>query len=137
MKKVFLAFTVVGLITLTSCKSESQKVEDATENATEQTTEAAANVVETVNNTENVVLEVPQFSNTDVQKFAQEYAAYTTEVLTAMKNRDGAKVAELQQKSVEWAQKANEYTQKMTEEDAVKWANWTKKIAETVQNQGQ
>lgn len=137
MKKVFLAFTVIGLVTLTSCKTEDKKVEEVTENAAEETTQTAVEAVETMENTETAILEVPQFSNPEVQKFANEYAAYTKEVIDAMTNKDAAKAMELQKQSVEWAQKAQGYTQKMTAEDKTAWENWTKKIAEAVQNLGQ
>ena len=39
MKKLFLAITVMGLVSLTSCKKEEAKVEDATEQATEDATD--------------------------------------------------------------------------------------------------
>jgi len=135
MKKVFLAFTVIGLVTLTSCKTEDKKVEDATENAVEETTEAAETATETMENTGAAVADIPQFSNADVQKFAEEYAAYYKEVQAAATSGDQAKIQALQTKAVEWAQKAQQYTQKMTAEDAQKWAEWSMKIAQAAQGQ--
>lgn len=133
MKKVFLTLTVIGLVTLTSCKSEEKKVEDATENATEEVTEEAAEAAEAIDNTAAAVSAVPQFSNAEVQQFADDYAKYYAEVKTAMTSGDQTKIMELQKKSVEWAQKAQEFTQKMTPEDAKKWADWSQKIAAAAQ----
>ena len=129
MKKLFLAISVIGLISMTSCKKEEAKVENATENAVENTTEAATNAADAVENTTAAVSDVPTFSNPDIQKFAEEYAAFYKEVSEAAKSGDAAKVQDLQAKGLEWAKKAADYTQKMTPEDAQKWVDWSQKIA--------
>lgn len=134
MKKVFLAFTVLGLVTLTSCKKE-ERVENVTENAAEETAQEAAETAETMDNTDAAVMNIPQFSNPEVQKFAESYAAYYKEMEAAALARDEAKIDELQKQSVEWAQKAKDYTQKMTAEEMQTWNDWTQKIAAAAQGQ--
>lgn len=135
MKKLFLAITVMGLVTVTSCKKEEAKVEDATEQATEDATTTAEETAEEVDNTTAAVSDIPQFSSPEIQKFAEEYAAYFNEVTEASKSGDAAKIQELSAKSVEWTKKASEWTQKMTAEDAQKWVEWSQKIAQAASGQ--
>lgn len=135
MKKLFFALTLIGLVTATSCKKEEAKVENATENAVENTTEAANDAAQVLNETAAAVAEIPSFSNPEVKKFAEEYAAFYEEVKQATTSGDVAKVQELQTKALDWAKKASEFTQKMTPEDAQKWVDWSQKIAAAAQGQ--
>ena|SRR5690606_13645563 len=134
MKKVFLAFAVLGLVTLNSCKKED-RVKNVTENTAEETAQEAAETAETMENTAATVMNIPQFSNKEVQKFAEEYAAYYREIEVAAKEGKQAKIDELQQQSVEWAQKAKQHTQNMTAEEMQTWNDWTQKIAAAAQGQ--
>lgn len=97
MKKLFLAVTALGLLSVTACKKET-KVENATENATGQTAETAQSAEQMQNNVEqsaSVASDVPTFSNPEVQKFAEDYAAYYKEVTEATKSGDAAKIQAL------------------------------------------
>lgn len=130
MKKVFLALTVIGLVSLTSCddKKSTDKESVETTETTPGTTEEPA--VETeVETTATATVEVPKFSNADVQKFANEYGEFYSEMIAAAKSGDQAKMTELQGKAVEWAQKSQEFTQKMTAEDMKLWTDWAQKLA--------
>ena len=135
MKKLFLAITVIGLVTVSSCKKEETKVEDATENATEEGAAAAEETAETVASSTATASDIPQFSSPEIQKFAEEYAAYYNDMMAASKSGDAAKIQELSAKSTEWAKKASDFTQKMTAEDAQKWVEWAQKIASAAQGQ--
>lgn len=133
MKKVFLTFAVAGLVTLTSCdKKADPAVETTTETTTETNPETEAPVTQTEATAE---VDVPKFSNSDVQKFADEYASFYAEMIAAAKAGDQAKVSELQTKAVEWAQKSQEFTSKMTPEDARLWAEWAQKLATAASGQ--
>ena len=128
MKKVFLALTVIGLVTLTSC-DDKKKAEETTVENTETTPEADPAVETEVETTATTTVEVPKFSNSDVQKFADEYGAFYSEMIAASKAGDQAKLTELQGKAVEWAQKSQTFTQKMTAEDMKLWSDWAQKLA--------
>lgn len=128
MKKVFLTLAVAGLVTLTSC--DKKETDPAVETTTETTTETDAQTEAPVTETKATAsVEVPKFSNAEVQKFADDYAAFSAEMIAAANAGDQAKLSELQTKAVEWAQKANEFSQKMTPEDAKLWADWAQKLA--------
>ena len=77
---------------------------------------------------ETAIYNVPRFSNQEVQKFAEEYAAYNKEVIEAYKAKDAAKVAELGQKGLDLAKSAQEKMTKMSAEDAKKWDEWAQRI---------
>lgn len=128
MKKVFLALTVIGLVTLTSC-DDKKKVEETTVENTTETPETEPAVETEVETTATASVEVPKFSNADVQKFADEYGAFYSEMIAAAKAGDQAKMTELQGKAVEWAQKSQTFTQKMTAEDMKLWTDWAQKLA--------
>ena len=125
MKKVLFALSVVGLTTMVSCKKDEVKVETETVDST--AVETAAPVVEETTTTTTV--EVPTFSNDEVQKFASDYAKYTEDVIAAAKSNDAAKVAELQAKASEWATKSQAALAKMTPEDAKKWSEFATALA--------
>jgi enamine deaminase RidA (YjgF/YER057c/UK114 family) len=132
MKKLFLAATAVSLLAVTSCKKDEKKVENATENATEtatNTAEKAGDNVENVAKSADVASDVPKFSSPEIQKFAEDYAAYYKDVTAAAQSGDATKIQDLQTKAMEWTKKATEMTQKMTPEDAKKWTEWSQKIA--------
>ena len=125
MKKVLFALSVVGLTTMVSCKKDEVKVETESVDTTAVDTEAP--VVEETKTTTTV--EVPTFSNDEVQKFASDYAKYTEDVIAAAKSNDAAKVAELQTKASEWATKSQAAVAKMTPEDAKKWSEFATALA--------
>ena len=77
---------------------------------------------------ETAIYNVPRFSNQEVQKFAEEYAAYNKEVIEAYKAKDAAKIAELGQKGQDLAKSAQEKMTKMSAEDAKVWGEWAQRI---------
>ncbi|WP_300675384.1 hypothetical protein [Soonwooa sp.] len=137
MKKLFLAAAAMGLLSMTACKKDN-KVENSTENATEKVTdkaETAGDVMDNVNKSADVASDVPKFSSPEVQKFADDYAAFYKEVAEAAKSGDATKIQEMQKKTMDWAQKAQGFTQKMTPEDIQKWTDWSQKIAKSAMGQ--
>ncbi|MFV0305653.1 MAG: hypothetical protein ACK5IC_09265 [Moheibacter sp.] len=126
MKKLFLAITVIGLVSLTSCKKEETKVEESTEQTagTEETsTPEEAPVTKSSNS------DVPEFSNADIQKFANEYNTFYQEMIEAANSGDATKMQDLQAKAMDWSTKVAELTQTMTPEDQQKFSEWAQKLA--------
>ena len=136
MKKLVFALGAVAMLSMVSCgKKETPAEKPATEAAADSTAQEAAQPAAEEKAAEGVagaLSEVPKFSNEEVQKFAEEYAAYYKEVLEASKAKDAAKSAELAQKAQDLAKSAQEKMTKMTPEDAKVWGEWAQKIATEV-----
>ena len=134
MRKLVFALGAVAMLSMVSCgKKETPAEKPATEEAAKEgeATEqpAAEGEKPAEGEAAGALSEVPKFSNEEVQKFAEEYAAYYKEVFEANKAKDAAKLAELGQKGVDFAKSAQEKLTKMTPEDAKLWADWAQKIA--------
>jgi len=132
MKKLILSLCTVALISMTSCekkeaaKTETSPKENTVSNGDKATGEkTSTDAPKTVNG-----VEVPKFSNPEAQKFADEYAAYMSEMMAASKSGDTAKIQELSAKSQEWAKKQSEYAAKMTPEDAKLWTDFAMKVSQ-------
>ena len=133
MRKLVFALGAVAMLSMVSCgKKETPAEQPATEETAkggEATEQPAAEEKVAEGDVAGALSEVPKFSNEEVQKFAEEYAAYYKEVFEANKAKDAAKLAELGQKGVDFAKSAQEKLTKMTPEDAKLWADWAQKIA--------
>ena len=135
MKKLVFALGAVAMLSMVSCgKKETPAEKPATEEAAKEgeATEQPAAEEKAAEGVAGALSEVPKFSNEEVQKFAEEYAAYYKEVLEASKAKDAAKVAELGQKGQDLAKSAQEKMTKMSAEDAKVWGEWAQKIATEV-----
>ena len=132
MRKLVFALGAVAMLSMVSCgKKETPAEKPATEETAKEgeATEQPAAEEKAAEGVANAFADVPKFSNEEVQKFAEEYAAYYKEVFEANKAKDAAKLAELGQKGVDFAKSAQEKLTKMTPEDAKLWADWAQKIA--------
>src|SRR5690606_29446239 len=76
--------------------------------------------------------DIPQFSNPEVQQFAEEYAAFARDAAAAAQSGDAAKIQELQAKTVEWTRKIGEINQKLSSDDAQKFTEWVSEINRAV-----
>ncbi len=135
MRKLVFALGAVAMLSMVSCgKKETPAEKPATEEAAKEgeATEQPAAEEKAAEGVAGALSEVPKFSNEEVQKFAEEYAAYYKEVLEASKAKDAAKVAELGQKGQDLAKSAQEKMTKMSAEDAKVWGEWAQKIATEV-----
>lgn len=128
MKKTFLIFTALGLIAFTSCKNQEENVSDVTEGI-----DSIVNDAEELEDYEQVQIDaskvasdIPQFSDPEVQKFAEEYSAYFNELMQA--GDDTEKLHELLGEGVEWSKRVSQLTQKMSEEDLDKWSRWSSQL---------
>ncbi len=140
MRKLVFALGAVAMLSMVSCgKKETPAEKPATEETAKEgeATEQPAAEEKAAEGVANAFADVPKFSNEEVQKFAEEYAAYYKEVFEANKAKDAAKLAELGQKGVDFAKSAQEKLTKMTPEDAKLWADWAQKIATEAAAQAQ
>ena len=133
MRKLVFALGAVAMLSMVSCgKKETPAEQPATEETAkggEATEQPAAEEKAAEGDVAGAFADVPKFSNEEVQKFAEEYAAYYKEVFEAYKAKDAAKSAELAQKAQDLDKSAQEKMTKMTPEDAKLWADWAQKIA--------
>lgn len=136
MKNLILAVAVFGMITATSCKNESSNsVGKETQQTLEDAGQEALNPDEgiaEITSAEQEAMEVPEFSNSDVQNFANEYSKYFEELLKTTKSGDTEKIQELTKQGVDWAKKESAITQNMNAEDSQKWTEWTNKLRDLV-----
>ena len=137
MKKLVFALGAVAMLSMVSCgkketPAEKPATEEAVADSTAQETAEPAAEEKAAEGVAGALSEVPKFSNEEVQKFAEEYAAYYKEVLEASKAKDAAKSAELAQKAQDLAKSAQEKMTKMTPEDAKAWGEWAQKITTEV-----
>ena len=128
MKKILLIITALGLIAFTSCKNQEEDVSDVTEGI-----DSIVNDAEELEDYEQVQIDaskvasdIPQFSDPEVQKFAEEYSAYFNELMQA--GDDTEKLHELLGEGVEWSKRVSQLTQKMSEEDLDKWSRWSSQL---------
>lgn len=132
MKKIILTVAVIGMITTTSCKNESSNsVETEAQQTLEDADQEALNLDEgktDITSAERQAIEVPEFSNSDVQNFANEYSKYFEELLKATKSEDTEKIQELTKQGVDWSKKESAITQTMSAEDSQKWTEWTNSL---------
>lgn len=131
MKKIILSLGAVALISVTACKKETTKTETpATENSTAETSGKTEETASTEAPTSINGIEIPKFSNPDVQKFATEFAKFSAENMEAAKSGDAAKIQELTAKAQEWGTKQAALTAKMTPEDVKLWSDFAMKLSQ-------
>lgn len=125
MKKLFAVLALAGI--MASCnnkkKDEPKPESDTTTTTTTTNTDAPPADAPAAN-----TAGVPAFSDPDVQKFANDYAAFIAEYKAGF--NDPAKLAELSKNLQEWSAKATEIGMKLAAkpEEAQAWANWIMEI---------
>ena len=130
MKKIFLSFAVAGLVLMTSCKKEAEKVaEDAKEAV------AAGEDVAVADAVVNASSDVPKFSNPDVQAYVEKFSVYSKEMIEASKSGDMTKIQELTAKAQEFSTEAQKLGASMSPEDAKLFADYMMKIQKTATGQ--
>lgn len=135
MEKLFVTLTLIGFIALASCKKDEISVQETTQ----QTMESIQDEVEEGQTAESnlvsaskVAADIPQFSNGELQVFAQEYANYFEEIVQADNERDNEKLQQLTTEGMEWSKRAAEWTTKMDEQDAQKWLKWSSRLRTSI-----
>lgn len=119
MKKVFAVLALVGVMASCNNKKKDEKKPEGTDTtATTTTTDAPpADVTATPAG-------VPTFSDPEVQKFANDYAAFMAEYKAGMS--DPAKLADLSAKLTDWSKRSTDIGMKLATkpEEAKAWADW-------------
>lgn len=118
MKKLFAVLALAGV--MTSCgnkKKDEGKTTEGGDTTTQVTTPPAENPP--ANNSG-----VPTFSDPEVQKYANDYAAFMAEYKAGMS--DPAKLADLSTKLQDWSKRSTEIGMKLATkpEEAKAWADW-------------
>lgn len=138
MKKLFLAAAVLGVVSLSSCKSEKEKVADKVENTQENVANTVQDQIEagkeTMDKVADVAKDLPTFSDPKVTEFVAKYNQWAAEMKLAATAGDANKLAELTKQSVDFSKELQAYTQKLTPEDAKKLQDWTAEIHKQLNN---
>lgn len=138
MKKLFLAAAVLGVVSLSSCKSEKEKVADKVENTQENVANTVQDQVEagkeTMDKVADVAKDLPTFSDPKVTEFVTKYNQWAADMKLAATAGDAKKLAELTKQSVDFSKELQGYTQSLTAEDAKKLQDWTAEIQKQLNN---
>jgi hypothetical protein len=129
MKKFFAVLAIAGvMISCKDKKTDENKTEDTTTTTPTDNTSPAENTSPTDNTTPSTSVAIPTFSDPEVQKFANDYAAFIYEYKTGMK--DPARMADLSKKMQDWSTRSVSIGTKLatTPGEAQKWAYWVQEI---------
>lgn len=138
MNKLRVTWTLIGFFIFTSCKKDETIVQETTLHPLDSIQESVDEINEVESNFQSaskIAADIPQFSNEELQEFAQEYGNYFEEIVEADKERDNEKLQQLTLEGMEWSRKASEWTLKMNEEDAQKWTNWSSRLRLSVSSE--
>lgn len=119
MKKLFAVFALAGvMVSCNNKKSDEKKPEGETTTTTTTTDTPPAD------NTTATVSGVPTFSDPDVQKFANDYAAFVQSYKAGMS--DPAKLADLAKSAQDWSTRSTEIAMKLAAkpEEAKAFSEW-------------
>lgn len=127
MKRVLSLIAIIGI--MASCNNKKEKTEETTTDTTAATTQDPATTTTT---TTTVAPGVPTFSDPEVQKFANDYAAFIEGYRTGM--ADPAKAQELSKQMQEWSTKSQTIGMKLAQnpEEAQKWSEWMLAISRSM-----
>jgi hypothetical protein len=126
MKRFFAILAITGM--LISCNNKKTEEKTSEKDTTVTTTEIKTeDKTVTTTNTNGV----PNFSDPEVQKFANDYYAFLQEYKNALK--DPSKAMEM---TKEWTGKSTEISMKLAAnpEEAKKWADWATVVSEEFAN---
>ncbi len=124
MKKFLSLIALVGI--MASCNNKKEK-KDEVKTDTTVTTDGKMDDGKMDNGT-TANTGVPTFSDPEVQKFANDYAAFIAAYKAGM--NDPAKMAELSKNMQEWATKSQSIGMKLANspDEAKKWADWVMEL---------
>ncbi|HCC94478.1 MAG TPA: hypothetical protein DEQ26_09150, partial [Flavobacteriaceae bacterium] len=87
MKKLFLAAAVLGVVSLSSCKSEKEKVDAKVENTQENVANTVEEQVEagkeTMDKVADVAKDLPTFSDPKITEFVGKYNKWAADMKLA------------------------------------------------------
>ncbi|MDM1041843.1 MULTISPECIES: hypothetical protein [Empedobacter] len=132
MKKLFLAAAVLGVVSLSSCKSEKEKVDAKVENTQENVANTVEDQVEagkeTMDKVADVAKDLPTFSDPKATEWVNQFNQLAADMKVAATAGDQAKLAELSKKAIDLQQGLKSITQTLKPEDAKKLQDWTAEI---------
>lgn len=134
MKKILLTATVLGVVALTSCKSEKEKVVEnvtKTQTAIEETANDAVTAAQET--TAEVASALPTFTSPEAASYAQKFSDYVGELKAAASTGDQAKLTELTAKAVEFQKELQGIKQNLSAEDAKKLQDFVTELQKSVQ----
>lgn len=127
MKKIFLVAAVLGVVSLTSCNSEKEKVESKQESVEGKVTDQVeAN--ETMDNVSDAAKNPPTFSSPEANDWAKRFGELADEMQSAAKSNDQAIVADLTKKAVDLSIEQQEISKKISPEDVTKLQEWSLEV---------
>ncbi len=114
---------LVGVLAACNNKKKDEKKPEKDTVATTTTTTPTDNTTTTTTTT-TTTAGVPTFSDPEVQKFANDYAAFIQEYKAGMK--DPAKLSELAKTMQDWSSRATNIGMKLAQkpDEAKAWADW-------------
>ena len=121
MKKLFAILAIAGVMVSCGNKKKGDKKPEGDTTATTTTTPTTTT---TTDPGTTAMAGVPTFSDPEVQKFANDYAAFIQEYKAGMK--DPAKLMALAKNLQDWSTRATSVGMKLSThpEEATAWANW-------------
>ena len=128
MKKLFAVLALAGVMVACNNKKKDEKKPEG-DTTTITTTTTDENPPVTTTTTTTATTEVPKFSDPEVQKFANDYAAFISEYKAGM--NDPAKLADLSAKMQDWSKRSTDVAMKLASkpEEAKAWADWVMAIS--------
>lgn len=129
MNKIAIGLLAFCLIGFTSCKDKDQPIDEVKQEIKDsndaEIDELDQELDEDYKQQMEAAKKIPNFSDPVIQEFAQNYADYYKEIVDADNKGDDEQLRLLLGEGVEWANKAEEMTQKMNTEDKQKWLEWS------------
>lgn len=130
MKKLFAILAIAGVMVACNNKKKDEKKPEGDSTAT--TTTTTPTTTEPTTTTTTTPSGVPTFSDPEVQKFANDYAAFIAEYKAGMK--DPAKLMELSKNMQDWSTRATSVGLKLASkpDEAMAWANWITALSKEI-----
>ncbi|WP_128330181.1 hypothetical protein [Apibacter sp. HY039] len=120
---------------MSACNDKKATSTPASADSTSSSTQAESSQTDP-QPTESINAEIPEFSDPEIKKFAEDYTSFVKDLTAAYTAKDMTKAAELQQKAMEWANKSTEISKKLVSnpEDAKKFSEYTQKLTTELQS---
>ena len=131
MKKVLSVIALVGI--MASCNNKKEKTEETKTDTAVVTPPADDTATTTTTTTTTTTGETPKFSDPEVQKFVDDYAAFWNDYKANWNNPE--KMQEYSKKMTDWSTKSQSIGMKLANnpDDLKKWNEWWSEMAKKMQ----
>ena len=135
MKKLLLLATVLGVVSLSSCKSEEQKVQDKIGATTDKIAETTSAGVASTQSTalDNATMVLPTFTSSEATAFAQKFSDYVTQLKVVAAKGDQSQLSSLTAQSVDLKKELLGLSQTLSADDAKKLNDFVAELQKSVQ----